>query len=630
MPSPNAGFNDDKQRVLDATDIVRLVGEHVSLKKKGREWVGLCCFHDDHNPSMYVVPSKQIFHCFVCGAGGDALRFVMDYHKMGFREALTYLAERAGVALTPWKPPSRPAGSAGDDEPPVSRDTLLAANRAALEFFRVILRHPEHGREARSFIERRGLTPAVVEQFQIGAAPDRWDGLLQTAQHKGMDLRPFVAAGLIKSRESGGHYDALRHRAIFPITDTLGRVIAFGGRRLRDEDDPKYLNSPETMLFNKSATLYALGQASAAIRASGVAVVTEGYMDAIACHQAGITNTVATLGTALTGQSARVLQRLCRTVVLLFDGDDAGQRAADRAVEVFFSAALDVKIATLKGAGVSDAKDPDELLKTPDGKQRLERVLAEATDALAYRFDRLRQRTAAMGFSARAAAVEEEIGRLAELGLSSLPPVRQEMIVRRVAALAGVETGVVRTAMNAAPARRGRPSGPDPETSEPQGPGSSKPRTNGELALACVVSDPSLLRETPEGLGYLLAPGSFGDEVLKKVAEAVDRLRIMGQTLNTRSVLSGIDDPTAARRATGMAYEVTRMTSASTGSVRELFHDCLRKADAEHRLEAARAATPHGDGSGLAARLAAVAEAARGGGTAARRIPRPPPGVLGG
>ncbi|MCW5765202.1 MAG: DNA primase [Phycisphaeraceae bacterium] len=630
MPSPTAGPNDDKQRVLDATDIVRLVGEHVSLKKKGREWVGLCCFHDDHNPSMYVVPSKQIFHCFVCGAGGDALRFVMDYHKMGFREALTYLAERAGVALTPWKPAARPSGPSAEDAPAVSRDTILAANRAALEFFRVILRHPEHGKEARAFIERRGLTPAVVEQFQIGAAPDRWDGLLQTAQHKGMDLRPFVAAGLIKSRETGGHYDALRHRAIFPITDTLGRVIAFGGRRLREEDDPKYLNSPETVLFNKSATLYALGQASAAIRSSGVAVVTEGYMDAIACHQAGITNVVATLGTALTGQSARVLQRLCREVVLLFDGDDAGQRAADRAVEVFFSAALDVKIATLKGAGVTDAKDPDELLKSPNGKQRLERVLAEATDALTYRFDRLRQRTGSMGFSARAAAVEEEIARLSELGLGNLPPVRQEMIVRRVASLAGVETGVVRAAMRSAPTRRARESGVAVEGEGSEGGRSSKPRTSGELALACVVSDPSLLREAPEELVYLLAPEAFGDEVLKKVAAAVDGLRIMGQTLTTRSVLSGIDDPTVARCATGMAYEVTRMTSASSGSLRELFLDCLRKADAEHRLEAARGGPAGADAPSLAARLAAMAEAARGGGTAARRIPRPPPGVMGG
>lgn len=619
----------DKQRVLEATDIVRLIGEHTSLKKKGREFVCLCPFHDDHNPSMYVVPAKQIYHCFVCGAGGDAIRFVMDYHKMGFREALEHLAERTGITLTPWRPERSTDATPGTEVP---RESMLAANRAAMEFFRIILQHPEHGSAARRFIERRGLSAQMVEQFQLGASPDRWDGLVQTAGHRRMDLRPFLAAGLVKARErSDGHYDALRNRFIFPITDSLGRVIAFGGRALNDDDEPKYLNSPETPLFNKSATLYALPQASATIRSSGVAIVTEGYMDAIACHQAGITNAVATLGTALTSQSARVLSRLCQKVVLLFDGDEAGQRAADRAVEVFFAASLEVRIATLKGAGITDAKDPDELLKQPEGRARLERVLGASVEALAYRFDRLNARTKALPLAARAASIEEEINRLNELGLSGLAPVRQEMIVRRIAGLAGVDTQTVRQAISRAGGkRRNRPESPTgfPQSSETAP--YSKPRTNAEAALACLVAEPSLLRELPNDLAHLLAPDAFALEVQKKVAQAVDTVRIMGQTLSTQSVLAGIDDPEAQRIATSMAYQVSRMTGRDSTSLRAFFLQCLDDARRERSLEQALSAATGNDATSAVTRINALQSTVGGQGTEPRRVPRPRLGPLGG
>ena len=383
--------NEDKERVRDASDIVRVIGEHMAIKAKGREYVALCPFHDDHKPSMQIVPHKQIFHCFVCGSGGDVFTFVEKYHKMEFREAMEYLAERAGIELTKFS--SAPAaGTTADGGPaPVTRSDLINANKAATDFFRAILNHADHGKLARDTIARRGIAPEMVEQFQIGASPDRWDGLVLTLQNKKLDNRAFLEAGLLKRREQGdGLYDALRNRLIFPIHDQIGRVIAFGGRKLKEEDEPKYLNSPETRLFEKAGTLYGLHQASRSIQAKRFAIITEGYTDTIACHQGGFTNAVATLGTALTPRHAQVLRRLCDTVVLLFDGDDAGQRAADRAVEVFFAEDLDVKIATL--SGVTDAKDPDELLKREGGAAILQKAIDSATDLLSYRYARIRQK----------------------------------------------------------------------------------------------------------------------------------------------------------------------------------------------------------------------------------------------
>jgi DNA primase len=441
-----ANASDDRQRVLDATDIVRLIGEEIALKPKGREYVCLCPFHDDHNPSCYVVPHKQIFHCFVCGAGGNAIDFIMKRHQLGFRETLQLLADRAGIELTPLR---KPAGASRSSEPAVSKQDVAEAGAFALDFFRTILRHDAHGAEARAAIERRGVSPEMVDAFELGAAPDRWDGLLQTIERRKLDPAPFLAAGLLKKRESGGLYDAFRHRWIFPIRDSLGRVVAFGGRKLREEDEPKYLNSAETPIFDKSATCYGLPQASERIRATSRAIVVEGYTDVIACHQAGETNVVATLGTATTTKHARILRRLASEIILVFDGDDAGQRAADRALEVFFAEPVDVRIAVLPGGA-----DPADLLSGDDGVAAWQAAIDAAADALDYRFARLREKLAPLSPTARTRAVEEDVAHLQSLGLARLSPIRRQTVVRRLAQLAGVDESAVAAAFRAAPARR--------------------------------------------------------------------------------------------------------------------------------------------------------------------------------
>lgn len=526
---PGFQANDDVRRVKDACDIVRIIGEHVALKPKGREFVGLCPFHSDSSPSMTVVPTKQIFHCFACGTGGDVLGFIQKYLKMEFRESLEYLAERSGVTLAP-RTPQRRGTPLDDANAPTSRADLLKACAFAQSFFQGILRHQEHGVGARGILTKRGVSDAMVSTFAIGASPDRWDGLFKTIASKNMAMRAFVDAGLLKPRDDGSAYDALRHRIIFPIQDAAGRVIAFGGRRIRDEDDPKYLNSPETRLFSKSATLYALPQASRTIQSTGTAIITEGYMDAIACHQGGFANAVATLGTALTREHATILRRLCHTVVLLFDGDQAGQRAADRAAEIFFAETIDVRIATL--AGFTDAKDPDELLKREGGREVFRQVTERATDLLDYRFARLRERLSGQGGAAMARAMDEELARLVELGLSRVPPVRQRMIIKRLAQLAGVDETTV---LRAVPVGRGGPArvyearpgmSPDEDVRDEERAEvaqlTKRPLDPREHLLACVLCEGELYSTLDAAGRELICDMSFSLDAMRTVARAIE------------------------------------------------------------------------------------------------------------
>jgi DNA primase len=587
-------MTDDRQRVLDATDIADLIGEHLALKQRGVEFVGLCPFHDDHSPSMAVVPRKGIFYCFSCGAGGNAIDFMMKYHGMAFREALQALAERAGIDLTPRAPkPRHPAASAErlaegfSAEGDISRDELARANAFAHQLYLSLLRHAEHGRAARDAIARRGLTDSVVQAFGLGASPDRWDGLIQMARAKGVPLRALEAAGLVKRRPSGdGMYDTFRSRLMFPIHDQLGRVIAFGARKLNEQDEPKYLNSPESALFDKSSTLYALSQATPAIKRERCAIVTEGYMDAIACHAAGVENVVATLGTAMTLKHARLIRRLCDRVVLLFDGDEAGQRAADRAVEVLLAEPIDVQVAVLPGG-----QDPDDLLKSEGGRQAFARVIAGGEDALAYRHRRLEQRLielgAGPGSAVRARMVEEDVQRLVELGLDRLSPIRRQAIVRRLAAIARVDERAIleaigRSRAGARARRDASPPGPavshrPGSAAPPSGPAASgKARSAIEHAVACLLAHPGLIVEAPADAGTVLEAAALPDQpkalraVAGALAELIEDLR--GDEEAIGQVLAGLDESARSYASGLIAFG---HTAAPDGQLGDHWRACV-------------------------------------------------------
>lgn len=438
-----AGRDDQKLQVQQANDIVRLIGEQLALTPRGREFIGLCPFHDDTHPSLYVSPIKQIYKCFSCGAGGDAFSFVMHYHKMTFPEALQYLAERAGIKLQPVRnvgAAGRAGASSGTDEQLTDRELLLRVSALALQFFRNTLEHPEQGRPAREYLAQCGIDAAAIDAFQIGYAPDGWDGLVRAIAQGRWSQRGFELAGLVLPRREGaGCYDQFRHRVIFPICDVMGRPIAFGARKLRPEDEPKYLNSRETALFSKSGTLYALHLAKKAIIESRTAIVVEGYTDAIACHQAGVRNVVATLGTALTRQHMQALSRLCDRVVLIFDSDQAGFKAADRAVELFLAGSLDIAVATLP-----EGLDPADLLRRPEGLAAWHQAVDRATEALEYKLIRMRSDLAAAGTMAgRQKVAERYLSELAQLGARRLGVLRRAMVVQRLAELLGLAPAAV-------------------------------------------------------------------------------------------------------------------------------------------------------------------------------------------
>ena len=303
-------------------DIVDLVGRFVNLKKAGVNWKGLCPFHAEKTPSFMVNPKKGIFHCFGCGVGGDAFGFLMRQDKLTFPEAVRALAKQAGVAL----PEERAPGDSG-------REELVRAMELARHFYADALTKAG-GARARAYLEGRGLDPEIARRFGLGYAPDGWDHLRDFMRAERVSEEVLVAAGLVVKRESGtGVYDRFRGRLMFAIRDLQGRVVAFGGRALGDEQ-PKYLNSPETPLYTKGHLLYAADAARETIRAKNRALIVEGYVDCLMAHQHGFTETVAALGTAFTPVQLGLLHRYCDEVITFFDADAAGQKAAERAEQL--------------------------------------------------------------------------------------------------------------------------------------------------------------------------------------------------------------------------------------------------------------------------------------------------------
>ena len=347
--------------VKERADIVDVVGEHGVLKKKGREFVGVCPFHDDSKPSMTVSPQKQFYYCFSCGAGGNSIKFLMEFQRQSFSDVVLDLARRYQLPVETVDGPQQERLR----QQLSRRDQLHRALALASGWFRSQLKS-ESGQEALAYLrDQRGLSEATLETFELGYAPDQWDGLLKHLQHvEGLSPELLESAGLVVPRKGGkGFYDRFRGRVIVPIRDRQGRVIGFGGRSL-DGSDPKYLNSPETEVFEKGKHLFGLDQAANAIRKDDRAVVVEGYFDVIALHAAGVTNAVASLGTALSGQQ---ITQLCRCsdgkrIVLNFDADRAGIRAANRAIGEVEQLALQGQL-ELRVLHTPSGKDPDEYLK---------------------------------------------------------------------------------------------------------------------------------------------------------------------------------------------------------------------------------------------------------------------------
>jgi len=355
-----------KQRI----DIVEVIGQSVTLTKAGRTFRGLCPFHGEKHPSFYVYPEQQSWHCFGCNSGGDVFSFIMKKQNIDFGEALRQLAQQAGVVI-----PSRfePGAESGE------KQRLYDINQAAAGYFHNLLLNSPAGRAALGYVKKRGINEETTKQFQLGYSQESWEGLKKYLLERDYTEKEMLEAGLIIEAEDKKTHDRFRNKLMFPIFDVRGRVTGFGGRAL-DDSMPKYINSPQTPLFDKSSTLYGINLAKDAIREQNLAVIVEGYMDAITAHQNGSNNVVASMGTAVTERQVNILKRLTHNLALALDADAAGEEATLRAVG--YENTLDAEVRVII---MPEGKDPDDVIK--EGKDSWQRLVEAAVPIVDFTFD---------------------------------------------------------------------------------------------------------------------------------------------------------------------------------------------------------------------------------------------------
>ena len=406
--------------LIERNDIVSVVSEYVRLtRRSGSNMFGLCPFHSEKTPSFSVSPDKQFYHCFGCGKGGGVINFIMEIENLNYPEAVEFLARRAGMQM--------PAET--NDAESRKRARMLALNRDAARFFYEQLSAPA-GAPAREYIGKRRISPATARRFGLGAAPDDWGILLNAMEKKGYTAPELFSAGLARRGKNGGFYDTFRNRLMFPVIDVRGNVIGFSGRMLGD-GEPKYMNSPETLVFNKSRNLFALNLAKKS--KSGYIILSEGNIDVVSLHQAGFDCAVASLGTSLTPEQARLLSRYTNEVIIAYDNDGAGIKASQRAIGILEK--LDLKVKVLR---ISGAKDPDEFIKTR-GPEAFRNLIENSENQIDYRLHAV---TSKYDLSVD----EQKVEFLKEASdmVAHLPgTVERQVYAMRVASMAGVNTDVV-------------------------------------------------------------------------------------------------------------------------------------------------------------------------------------------
>ena len=401
--------------LVERSDIVDVVGSYVRLgKKSGSNLFGLCPFHSEKTPSFSVSPDKQIYHCFGCGKGGGVINFIMEIENLSFPEAVEFLARRAGL----------PIPEQQNDAESRKRERMLALNRDAARFFYEQLSSPG-GQAARDYMAKRRIGTATAKNFGLGFAPNSWDSLRNAMKTRGYTDFEMADAGLLRKRENTGFYDTFRNRLMFPVIDVRGNVIGFSGRILGD-GEPKYMNSPETLVFNKSRNLFALNLAKKS--KSGYIILSEGNIDVVSLHQAGFDSAVASLGTSLTPEQARLLSRYTGEVIIAYDNDAAGQKAAQRAIGILEK--LDLKVKVLRMSG---AKDPDEFIQRK-GADAFRNLLSESENQVDYRLRGVTDKYDLTVDEQKVAFLKEAIELVARLPNE----VERQVYALRVASLAGV------------------------------------------------------------------------------------------------------------------------------------------------------------------------------------------------
>ena len=554
------------QEVVRRNDIEEVIGQYVQLRRRGRTATGLCPFHNEKTPSFVVYPDTQSFYCFGCGAAGDVINFVRKYNNLGYVEAVKQLAGRAGMPL-----PEE------DDKESRARQRLLEINRCAARYFYENLnaKTPEAAMARRYWKEKRGLSDAAIRRFGLGYAPEDFGGLLHYLKHLGFSEMELESSGLVKRSAKGNLYDIFRHRVMVPIIDVRGAIIAFGGRVL-DDSKPKYINSPETMVYHKSRTLFALNVAKKS--KSRRYILCEGYMDVISMHEAGFDTAVCACGTALTPEQAKLLSEYADEVVLSYDSDEAGQKATERSLGILANTTLKVSVLSYQGA-----KDPDEFIKKY-GRERFEMILNGTANPTEFQLKKAKAKYDLRSDDGRLSYIQEAINILTARGVS---PTARDVYAGRLADETGVSKQAILSQLSGAVQRAERRSYRQAQrdlSKEGIAADIRVPYTrSGESALGAAAAARQLaaaLMQDPDEVPYVRTQLDMSTVPLpeqQRVLQAIFQCADTGQPLNLTSFQQMLDEPAF--------QEAARAQSENHGAV-------LKRADIDMYLQRLQASKP--------------------------------------
>jgi len=507
--------------IRQRTDLVGLVGEYLKLERRGKNMVGLCPFHSEKTPSFSVSPEKQLFHCFGCGASGNVFSLIMQMEKLTFPEAARFLARRSGVNI-----PERRSILPGEED---LKEKIYRINHLAARFYAYCLHKTEPGRRVLDYLQNRGIRQEIIELFMLGYAPADWTGFFNFAQKKGFSPDLMVKAGLVSPGKDKGYYDRFRDRLVFPIFSISGTVAGFGGRVLEEggKSGPKYLNSPESAVFNKGSMLYGLNLAREEIRRGKKAVVMEGYTDVITAFQAGIKNAVASLGTALSAEQARLLRYQADTVVTAYDSDSAGEAATWRGLAILQASGCLVQVAELP-----EGSDPDSYIRE-NGPEAFNVLLENSEPLMEYRLKQLKKRFDLASDKGRINYIEE----LMPFLMAAVNQVEQDFYLKR----ASEELGVDEEALRGELKKRRRKGSRYREVSENEPPAvkkkiNARPEEKNLLSLMLQSKEIAQLGRNLLNVEYI------DDPKVRKIVEAIWSLMEAEAVLSAEKLINRFED----------------------------------------------------------------------------------------
>ncbi|HHS13371.1 MAG TPA: DNA primase [bacterium] len=517
---------DKIQEIREATDIVEIVSQYVTLKKKGKTFMGLCPFHTEKTPSFSVDPVRGFYHCFGCGAGGNVFTFLMETEKINFPEAVKTLAEKAGISLPIFS-----------DERASDVENLYQANQFAAQYFRQVLLKKQAGKPALDYLTGRGFKAETIDTFMLGFAPEIWDGLLKRAEKEGFSTSILEKAGLISRRKDGrGYFDRFRGRLMFPVMNISGRIVGFGARILiEDPSKPKYINTAETPVYQKSRLLYGLFVCRQGIRREEKLLLVEGYTDVMRFHQCGFDFAVASSGTALTEEQARLVRRYTDQVVLVYDGDSAGFQAALRGIDVLLAEGLHVEIASLPRGS-----DPDSFLRDR-GAEAMKDLLKSTRTFIEFRLHRLQSAKKMQTPSQRAAAARillETISKIKD-------PVERALMIKDLGEKIGIDEAILADSMKSE----------HRQTFEQTPPGESEPSLveKAEMGLLRLLLEGGSQWALP--IFKYIKPHDFTHKVSRQIADRLYQGYLKGRIPDAKELPDGASDGSVARLISNLLTE---------------------------------------------------------------------------